>query len=209
MREWAEALYRAGVSAERDTTAPFDYEEAWQVSGVCLGAIDTLFRSRGARWLRRLRAPVLSRIGSRHPLMRGLIAGSSLRPAVVSDALARREALIDELESFLAARDAWIVPVFPTPAFTHRGAGQPIEVDGEPMPQIMANLLHNVVFNMTGHPVTTMPAGLSARGLPIGVQMVGRRWQEMALLDVAEQMAKRTGGYRLPPDTGEHCSGKP
>jgi Asp-tRNA(Asn)/Glu-tRNA(Gln) amidotransferase A subunit family amidase len=127
------------------------------------------------------------------------IAGSSLRPAVVRDALARREALIDGLESFLAARDAWIVPVFPTPAFIHRGPGQPIEVDGEPMPQIMANLLHNVVFNMTGHPVTTMPAGLSARGLPIGVQMVGRRWQEMALLDVAEQIAKRTGGYRLPP----------
>lgn len=57
----------------------------------------------------------------------------------------------------------------------------------------------NTVFNMTGHPVVTIPAGLSSTGLPIGVQIVGKRWGEIALLDAAEKIDKVAGGYRRPP----------
>jgi amidase len=67
------------------------------------------------------------------------------------------------------------------------------------MSQLRANLLHNIIFNVTGHPVVTMPIGRSPQGLPVGIQVVGRRWQEMALLDVSEQIAALTPGYRQPP----------
>jgi amidase len=66
------------------------------------------------------------------------------------------------------------------------------------MPQLKANLLHSIIFNMTGHPVVTLPIGQSPTGLPIGMQVVGRRWQEMALLDVAEQIAALTPGFQQP-----------
>ena len=74
----------------------------------------------------------------------------------------------------------------------------PVEVDGQPLAQLLANLLHSVIFNLTGHPVVTIPVGLTAQGLPVGVQIVGRRWQELALLNAAEQIATQTSGYQSP-----------
>jgi amidase len=62
-----------------------------------------------------------------------------------------------------------------------------------------ANLLHNVIFNVTGHPVVLVPIGLSMEGLPIGVQLVGRRSTEAELLNAAEQISRATGGFRAPP----------
>jgi amidase len=44
-----------------------------------------------------------------------------------------------------------------------------------------------------------VPIGRSSDGLPIGVQIVGKRWGEMELLAVAEQIAAVTGGYQRPP----------
>jgi amidase len=40
---------------------------------------------------------------------------------------------------------------------------------------------------------------LSAAGLPIGVQIVGRRWEEMELLAVAAKIAEVIGPFRRPP----------
>ena len=39
--------------------------------------------------------------------------------------------------------------------------------------------------NMTGHPAVSIPAGLSSGGLPVGLQVYGRRHEEALLLDVA------------------------
>jgi len=123
----------------------------------------------------------------------------ALDRARVQRALADRLRIIEQFETFLGAWDAWICPVFPTPAFSHRRMNDAIRVDGEPMSQLDANLLHNIIFNMTGHPVVTIPIGASSDGLPIGVQVVGRRWQEMALLDVATIISLAGRGYQHPP----------
>jgi amidase len=101
------------------------------------------------------------------------------------------------LEKFLGVWDCWICPAFPTPAFTHRPAKAPIEVDNQSISQLEANL-YTIIFNMTGHPVVTMPIGLSPEGLPIGVQVIGSRWQEMALLNAAHQIVSVTGGFQRP-----------
>ncbi|MEG4964783.1 MULTISPECIES: amidase [unclassified Microcoleus] len=45
-------------------------------------------------------------------------------------ALIGRDILIANIESFLSNWDAWLCPVVPVPAFTHRQPGEPIEVDG-------------------------------------------------------------------------------
>jgi amidase len=57
----------------------------------------------------------------------------------------------------------------------------------------------NVIANFTGHPVVVIPIGLSRDSLPIGAQIVGKRWGEMELLAVAEQIATATTGYQRPP----------
>jgi amidase len=200
MRQFAQSLTGAGCRVEKCSNPGLDFDQAWFVSGACLGTINTLFQPPSTQWVRRfLLAPILPRLGQPHPLQRGLYAGMALQPKRVAAALQQREALIAQLEGFLGSWDAWICPVFPTPAFTHRPPNAPVEVDGQPEPQLLANLLHSILFNLTGHPVVTLPIGQTAQGLPVGVQVVGRRWQEMALLNTAEQLAACTAGYQRPP----------
>jgi len=43
-------------------------------------------------------------------------------------------------------------------------------------------------FNLTGHPALSLPCGLSAEGLPIGLQLVGRWHEDAYLLDVAGRL---------------------
>jgi len=191
-------LDQAGCHVERQS-AGLDFDEAWYVAGVCLGTINTLFQTPFTRTLRQLEAPFLSRLGGSHPLNRGLYAGLAVNPRRVQDALIRRERLIEQLEQSLGRWDAWLCPVFPTPAFTHRSPAAPIDVDGQMLPQRMANLLHCIIFNLTGHPVVTIPLGLTSQGLPVGVQVVGRRWAELSLLDVAGQIDALAQGYQPPP----------
>jgi amidase len=47
-------------------------------------------------------------------------------------------------------------------------------------------LAYTAPFNLTGSPVVVLPLGRSAEGLPIGVQVVGSRWQDMKVLALAE-----------------------
>ena len=197
-RALVNSLEKAGCQVENRSGAGFDYEEAWYVAGACLGSINTLFQPPLMQQFRKLIGPVLSRAGNSHILQRGLYAGASLRPQTVMDMLQKRQALIEQCEGFLSDYDAWICPVFPTPAFGHCKPNAPIEVDGKPFSQLLANLLHSVIFNVTGQPVVTIPIGLTAQGLPVGVQVIGRRWQEMALLNTAQLIAGQTDGYRVP-----------
>jgi len=44
-----------------------------------------------------------------------------------------------------------------------------------------------------------VPAGKSPEGLPIGVQVVGRPWEDEAVLAVAAKIEQATGGFRPPP----------
>ena len=53
-------------------------------------------------------------------------------------------------------------------------------------------------FNMTGHPAVTVPAGLHSAGLPMGVQLVGRHFEEARLLAIAARL-EGAPGFRIPP----------
>jgi amidase len=46
--------------------------------------------------------------------------------------------------------------------------------------------------------VVALPAGIED-GLPVGVQIIGRRWQEDRLLKVAGRLEKALGGFAPPP----------
>ncbi|TIT85217.1 MAG: amidase, partial [Mesorhizobium sp.] len=57
---------------------------------------------------------------------------------------------------------------------------------------------YGAVFNYSGHPALTIPGGYGSEGLPIGLQLVGRRWSETRLLGLASAMAPLAGGFRRP-----------
>ncbi len=54
-------------------------------------------------------------------------------------------------------------------------------------------------FNLLGNPAAVVPVGHSAEGLPIGVQIVGRPWEEEQVLMVAAALERECGGWKIPP----------
>ena len=84
------------------------------------------------------------------------------------------------------------------PAFTHRPTGEPIDVDGEETQYWTAGLSYCVPFTVTGHPVVVLPLTRSRDGLPIGLQLVGRRWSEPELLGIARQLEELLGPFQRP-----------
>jgi Asp-tRNA(Asn)/Glu-tRNA(Gln) amidotransferase A subunit family amidase len=53
--------------------------------------------------------------------------------------------------------------------------------------------------NLTGFPGATVPLGMSAEGLPIGVQVIGRPYEEELVLAVAEKIEAARGAWTAPP----------
>jgi amidase len=52
-------------------------------------------------------------------------------------------------------------------------------------------------FNLLGNPAAVVPVSQSTEGLPIGVQIVGRPWEEELVL--ATELERECGGFRKPP----------
>ena len=50
-----------------------------------------------------------------------------------------------------------------------------------------------------GNPVIVIPIGFTESGLPVGIQVVGRRWSDAKLLIVAKQLFEVAGDFRYPP----------
>ncbi|HEY1801898.1 MAG TPA: amidase [Terriglobales bacterium] len=55
-------------------------------------------------------------------------------------------------------------------------------------------------FNLLGMPAAVVPMGHSPEGLPIGVQIAGKPWQEELVLSVAEALEERRGEWQAPPE---------
>jgi amidase len=113
-------------------------------------------------------------------------------------ALDRRDRFIVAWETFFEQHDALLCPVLMTSAFAHCPYGADIDVDGAQQPYSQLPDYCRP-FNLTGHPVVTLPIGHDAHGLPIGAQLVGPRWSDARLLGVARAVAELTDGFQRPP----------
>ncbi|AYG70871.1 MULTISPECIES: amidase [unclassified Rhizobium] len=59
---------------------------------------------------------------------------------------------------------------------------------------------YTTFFNMTGHPALTMPCGMHSEGLPIGLQLVGRYFDESTIFRMAHAI-ERSGHFSIPLPT--------
>ena len=94
-----------------------------------------------------------------------------------------RTRLYDAVEEALENYDALVCPALATLPLTHEEP-LPTEIDGEGVSGLPMDWALSWPFNMTGHPVVTVPAGI-AEGLPVGIQVVTKRYDERAALSVA------------------------
>jgi aspartyl-tRNA(Asn)/glutamyl-tRNA(Gln) amidotransferase subunit A len=54
-------------------------------------------------------------------------------------------------------------------------------------------------FNLTGHPAASIPCGFTAAGLPVGLQIVGRAFDEATVLRVADAYQRATDWHKRRP----------
>jgi len=47
--------------------------------------------------------------------------------------------------------------------------------------------------------MVVIPAGVDGRGLPFGLQVLGRRWDDERLLSIAQMLSELMTGFRRPP----------
>lgn len=103
---------------------------------------------------------------------------------------------------FFERYDVLVTPVTSTVAFPHDHseplAARTLTVNGEVTPYFSQLLWAGLAVG--GHlPATAVPAGLSADGLPVGMQIIGGAYRDRTTIWLAGQLEKLIGGFRPPP----------
>jgi len=95
-------------------------------------------------------------------------------------------------EVFAAGIDAILTPATPSAAF---GLGE--MADADPV-EMYLNDVFTVTVNLAGLPGVAVPAGLDQQGLPLGLQLIGKPWEEGELLNFAQVLEDRAGFVSKP-----------
>ncbi|MCA1621333.1 MAG: amidase [Acidobacteria bacterium] len=91
----------------------------------------------------------------------------------------------------------FVAPVGAVPAFRHEEFGR-LEFEGRSVATFRA-FSQSHAANVFDLPAASVPAGASASGLPVGVQVVGRPHEERLVLEAARVLEEALGGWRRPP----------
>ena len=95
-------------------------------------------------------------------------------------------------DAFAAGIDGILTPATPSSAF---GLGE--MADADPV-QMYLNDVFTVTVNLAGLPGISVPAGLDQQGLPLGLQLIGKPWDEADLLNLAYVLEQRAGFVAKP-----------
>jgi len=134
------------------------------------------------------------------PILREFLNWVASEPAHTGHTLLYTWLLRDELRNQVLAQmqvvPILLCPAAAIPAFRH---GERVwKVDGKTVKYLDA-WIYTELFNLLGNPGAVVPVGQSPEGLPIGVQIVGRPWEEELVLAVAAEVERECGGFREPP----------
>ena len=106
------------------------------------------------------------------------------------------------IEAALEGHDALITPTLTVPPYgKHLADGYPTEIDGESVLGVPTDAMLTWVFNLTGHPAASVPAGFTDEGLPVGLQVVGRRYAESDVLAVSAALERARPWVGAYPDS--------
>jgi len=136
--------------------------------------------------------------GFGHEVQRRVMVGTYVLSAGFYDAYYNRARKVRTLikrdfdEVFASGIDAILTPATPSAAF---GLGE--MKDADPV-QMYLNDVFTVTVNLAGLPGISVPTGLDAQGLPLGLQLIGRPWEEGDLLNTAYALEQAAGFVAKP-----------
>jgi aspartyl-tRNA(Asn)/glutamyl-tRNA(Gln) amidotransferase subunit A len=108
-----------------------------------------------------------------------------------------RRRILGVYQSLLGKVDCLLVPS--TPVAAPEIGQKDVEIGGTLEDTRLASTRLTRGFNALGLPVLAMPAGFTREGLPVGMQLVGRAWEEAALLRIGAALEDATGLWKRRP----------
>lgn len=110
--------------------------------------------------------------------------GFRLTPEDIYLAEIQREIIYENACKHFKEFDILITPTMACPAF-ELGVSFPSKIEGKEV-SLGAWSPYTHPFNLTGHPAASIPCGWSSEGLPIGMQIIGKRFDEVTVLQVSK-----------------------
>jgi len=188
VRTAAEGLRSAGLQV--NSFRPQDLERArqlwWKFFGIAGGMLLGPMTQRHEADL----SPILKEFSS------WVAAEPSHTGQTLLDTWIQRDVVRTQILAEMRVHPILLCPVASVPAFKH--GERSWNVDGQSV-QYLDAWSYCEWFNLLGFPAAVVPVGSSPEGLPIGVQVVGRPWEEELVLEVAAVIENECGGFREPP----------
>ena len=194
----ARALAKAGAKVDFKARPDFDPAQAHRVYSLLLNANLAARRADQAD-LMAARARLRDDDLSEHAL--------ALRAATASykevfDANQQREHLRWAWNDFFGRFDTVLMPITATAAFPHDQSepmpARTMRINGADRPYL-AQLFWAGLATAPFLPSTVAPVGLTAEGLPVGMQIVGPEFADLSTIWLAGELAGLIGGYQPPP----------
>jgi amidase len=125
--------------------------------------------------------------------------GLAMTATDVGRAMAAQSALLGRMRAFFARHDFLVCAVNQVPAFD-ADLHWPAEIDGTRMEHYLAWMKSAYWISATLQPAISVPCGFTPGGLPVGVQIVGRLYDDRGVLELAHAFEQANGaGRRRPP----------
>jgi Asp-tRNA(Asn)/Glu-tRNA(Gln) amidotransferase A subunit family amidase len=134
------------------------------------------------------------------PMLKQFLEWSAAEPSLsgeaVLDAWIRRDTLRASFLEQMRKYTILLCPPAAIPAFRH--GERSWTIDGKTVEYLDA-WSYTEWFNLLGNPAAVVPVSQSSEGLPIGVQIVGRPWEEEQVLSLAAALERELGAETRPP----------
>jgi amidase len=114
----------------------------------------------------------------------------------VAESLAARDQMRRRLVEQMRKFPVLLMPVSSIAAFPHRQRRFPTETKEIGLFQAMMPV---TTFNLLGLPALTVPFAVDEEGLPVGIQLVARPWDEELLLEIGVRLEQSRGPLPAPP----------
>ncbi len=112
---------------------------------------------------------------------------SNVNPQLMTWAQVEREIIYKEVCRHFKKFDIFICPTVAVPAF-ELGKNTVDEINNiDVSDNNVAWMPYTAIFNLTGHPAASIPCGWTKDGLPIGMMIVGKRHQDLTVLQVSQE----------------------
>jgi amidase len=200
---FAQKLTEAGATVHKTEPQGMDYNEIWELWSAFVGMQSNLdmsnfMRSIGDVFSKNTVKPI--------PMHRKIVGPVSVKQLM--QALELQSQYITKMDNFLSDYDVLLCPVSSSTAFKHHAHtgnfgdfkiyNTPVKVDGADVHYYVATQSYTTIFTATDSPVVSMPLGLGESGLPINVQVVGKRYTDRRLLRVAKILDGYSEKFQYP-----------